>query len=367
MSLYHLPALISIAHRNLCNHFSRRSKAFKRTPTLVQCVHSSGGGLLIKADGRLCLPSRFKDWKTDKQAGGRWTDGLQPATVQAEVTFTKCLRSGTEGTKRLLSPTMYHPRPISFQRLQHSLEFNHWAMTRRIQRKFFPSERRDTDPDKEKEKVGWRKRERERWGETECKGHLEAPQRKRRKNERGSQWRTDWLTGQTDRESSRGGGGYWPSAQEQHHDHNEQHGRSSGGYAKDHCRVVLREVFWKEKHRHGSETPRSLNKSRWSVLRVGPHPYLRSQTAPPCWSLQGCHRCWGPAPWTGRLCPGPGLWSVQSSSPVWARCRSSHPGYHPGGKRSDGSHGLSFSIYVSGMTPNINGGMCSLLQHGLYN
>lgn len=158
----------------------------------MQCVHSYGGGLLIKADGRLCLPSRFKDWKTDKQAGGRWTDGLQPATVQAEVTFTKCLRSGTEGTKRLLSTTMYHPGPISFQRLQHSLEFNHWAMTRRIQRKFFPSERRDTDPDKEKEKVGWRKRERERWGETECKGHLEAPQRKgERMREEASEGPTD--------------------------------------------------------------------------------------------------------------------------------------------------------------------------------
>lgn len=154
LSLYHLPALISMAHSNLCNHFSRRSKAFKRIPTLVQSIHSYRSGPLIKADDRLCLPSRFKDWKTDKQAGGRWTDRLQSATVQAQVTFTKSLRSGTERTKRLLSPTMYHPRPISFQRAQHSLEYNHWAMTRRIQRKFFPSECWDTDPDKEKEKVG---------------------------------------------------------------------------------------------------------------------------------------------------------------------------------------------------------------------
>lgn len=154
MSLYHVATLISIAHSNLCDNFSRRCKAFKRTPTLVQCLHSYRSGLLIKVEDRLCLPSRFKNWKTDKQAGGRWTDGLQSATVQAQVTFTKCLRSGTEGTKRLLSPTMYHPGPISFQWTQHSLEYNHWAMTRRIQHKFFPSECRDTDPDKEKEKVG---------------------------------------------------------------------------------------------------------------------------------------------------------------------------------------------------------------------
>lgn len=150
MSLYHLPALISIAQSNLCSHFSRRSKAFKRTPTLMQCVHSYRSRLLINAEDRWCLSSRLKNRKTDKQAGGRCTDGLQSAAVQAQVTFTKCLRSGTEGTKRLLSPTMHHHGPIRFQRTQHSLEYNHWALTTRIQCKFFPSECWDTDSEKEK-------------------------------------------------------------------------------------------------------------------------------------------------------------------------------------------------------------------------
>lgn len=128
-------------------------------------------------EDRLFLQSWIKNWKTDKQEeGGRHR--LQSTAGKAQVTFTKCLRSETEGTKRLLSPTMYHPRPISFQRIQHLLEYNYWAMTRCIQRKFFPSECRDTDPDKEKEKVGRRKTEREGWGESESKGQLEASQRK---------------------------------------------------------------------------------------------------------------------------------------------------------------------------------------------
>lgn len=149
-----MPVLISIAHSNLCNHFSRCAKALKRVPTLVQCVHSERSGPLIKADDRLCLPTRFRDWKTDKQVGGRQTDGPQSAVVQAQVTSKKCPWPCTERTKRLLSPTMYHSGPISFERPQHSLECNHSAMTRHIQRKFFPSEHWDTDLDKEKEKVG---------------------------------------------------------------------------------------------------------------------------------------------------------------------------------------------------------------------
>lgn len=69
--LSYLPALISIAHSNLCNHFSRRLNALKRVSTLVQCIHSERSGSLIKADDRLCLPTRFRDLKTDKQVGGR--------------------------------------------------------------------------------------------------------------------------------------------------------------------------------------------------------------------------------------------------------------------------------------------------------
>lgn len=56
------------------------------------------------------------------------------------------------------------PRTNSlFKKTQHSQEYNHSAMTRRIHGKFLPPvSAGDTDPDKEKEKVGERKTDRER-------------------------------------------------------------------------------------------------------------------------------------------------------------------------------------------------------------
>lgn len=169
---------ISLASINLSSTqqllypFSKMFKAFRELPTMGQRVHSNRNSLLIKAEERLFAI------KTEWRTGSQERDRLDSALVQPWVTFTMCLWPGAEGTKYLLSPTMYHPCPISFQRIQHLLEYNHWEMTRCIQCKFFPSECLDTDPDKEKEQVCWRKTERERWGESECKGHSGAPQRK---------------------------------------------------------------------------------------------------------------------------------------------------------------------------------------------
>lgn len=61
--------------------------------------------------------SKQKERQAGRREGGREGGGQTGhSLLQVQVTFTKCLRSGKDGTKRLLSPTMCHPGPISFQK-----------------------------------------------------------------------------------------------------------------------------------------------------------------------------------------------------------------------------------------------------------
>lgn len=62
VSSYDWPALISVAHSNLFNHFSKHSKAFKDMPALMQCIFSERSRLMMKI-GCFCKA----ELKTERQ------------------------------------------------------------------------------------------------------------------------------------------------------------------------------------------------------------------------------------------------------------------------------------------------------------
>lgn len=116
----------------------------------------------LEIDG-VCQADLKSERQTSRREGAR-TDGPQPATVRAPGHLYKVPAAWNRENQAPLIADNTPPRTNSlFKKTQHSQEYNHSAMTRRIHGKFFPPvSAGDTDPDKEKEKVGERKTDRER-------------------------------------------------------------------------------------------------------------------------------------------------------------------------------------------------------------
>lgn len=100
----------------------------------------------MNAGDRQCLPTGFRDWKTDKQVGGRQPDGPPSAAVQAQVTAKEVpVALYRENQAPLIANnvplwTNFLWKAPTLARMQ---PFKQW------QGAFFPSEHRDTDLDKD--------------------------------------------------------------------------------------------------------------------------------------------------------------------------------------------------------------------------
>lgn len=142
-------------------------KALKELQTMMQRVYSNRSSLLIKTEERLLF--RCKNRVTDKQPRETW---------KRQVTVCWSLAEGHLYNGAAL-PTMYHPWLISFQKIQHLLES---ITTEKWQGAFSanssPVSAWTRIQIKRESKLAKRKTERERWRESECKGHLVGPQGK---------------------------------------------------------------------------------------------------------------------------------------------------------------------------------------------